>query len=248
MSAVEVYPRPLHEKERDLLHTVLPIDRPGYSRYRDLIASMLVLGEGRRGKGNIVLGFKADAPDISSPLSPVVAYGTVETTQDSFSITVREYVDDQIDIEIVSSHGQPVADHFEEKRRWTYSSWLPGQKSPANGAPVREVQIEDGVVLAISKEEHRLWVYGQANGMNILVPITHFYGELMKRKEIRDPKIALDAKRLFTHLESFPDDELRAAFIAYNEVKPKVTVTSSIPPQRKRGWKKFVSKLWRSTV
>jgi hypothetical protein len=248
VSVVETYPRPLREKERDLLHTVLPIDRPGYSRYRDLIASMMVLGDGRRGKGNIVLGFKGDTADIYSPLAPVIAYGMVEATQDNFSITVREYVGDQIDIEIVSAHGHPVGDHFEEKRRWTYSSWLPGQNSPANGAPVREVHIQDGVVLALCKDEKRLWIHNRANGMNILVPITHYYSELMKRKGIRDPKIALDVKRLFTHLDSFKDEELRAAFIAYNEQKPKVTVTASMPPQRKRGWKEFVSKLWGSTV
>ena len=46
---------------------------------------------------------------------PVIAYGMVETTRDAFTITVREEVAAQINVEIVSRRGEEIPDHFEEK-------------------------------------------------------------------------------------------------------------------------------------
>jgi len=220
------YPRMLRPKERELLECVLPPDRPGYDRYRALIGVMQVIGEGRRGTGNFVLGREGDTPDISSPLSPVVAYGAVETTRDTFSVTVREYAGDQIDVEIVSSHGEEIPDHFEEKRRWTYSGWNPGEPSPATGSPVREVALDDSCTLAIAGTEKRIWIYDRATGMVHLLPITNFYNALMLQKGIRDPAVALRSALLFENLRSYTDADLRAAFVEYNAFRHRVTVTA----------------------
>src|ERR1700690_798280 len=100
------YPRPLRPKELDLLETVLPVDRPGYRALRDRMESMTVLGEGRRGEGDLMLGIPPDAPDTVSPLPPVIAYGVVETTRDAFTISVREEAWAQINVEIVSGTGK----------------------------------------------------------------------------------------------------------------------------------------------
>jgi hypothetical protein len=239
------YPRKLREKERELLDSVLPVDRPGYKKYCDLIESMVVLAEGRRGKGNFVLGYEGDIADINSPLAPVIAYGILQATHDQFSITVRECVAEQIDCEIVSSRGEEVPDHFEEKRRWTYSTWLPNSPSPATGSPVRGVSIDANVVLAIAKEERRLWAYDSATGMNHLVPITNFYNELMLHKSIRDPKIALKSGLFFADCDKYTDAELRMSFIAYNKLKPKVQVSPVEPVLKERGLKLFVQNIFR---
>ncbi len=236
------YPRILKSKEKDLLEFVLPSDRPGYRRYRDLIGTMVVIGEGRRGTGNLVLGRTNDVPDRESPLPPVVAYGAVETTIGTFSVTVRECVGNQIDVEIVSAHGGEVSDHCDEKRRWTYSTWRPGSPSPANGRPVREVVLAEGVVLAISREERRLWVFDGKSGMNLLIPITNFYNELMLHRSIRDPKVALSSRSLFTDLDAYSDEDLRASFIAYNKLKPKVDMKSPVPIPERRGLGAVVKK------
>ena len=229
------YPRGLREKERDLLEFVLPEDRSGYRQYREWIASMVVLGEGRRGKGNLVLGTKGDKADVTSPLAPVIGYGVVETTLDRFSITVREYVGRQIDVEIVSTRGEEVPDHFEEKRRWTYSSWKPGVPSPATGHPLREVVIAGNLTLAIAKLEKRLWVYDRASGMNLLIPITNFYNELMLHRAIRDPQTALKSDLFFQNLDSYTDPDLRASFVAYNKLKRKVELEVA-PPIEEPKW------------
>jgi hypothetical protein len=231
------YPRSLRPKERDLLESVLPPDRLGYRRYRGLLETMQVIGEGRRGAGNLILGHPGDVPDLTSPLAPVVAYGVVETTKDRYTITVRECVDDQIDAEIVSLHEEEIPEHFEEKRRWTYASWMPGSASPATGMPVREVKIDSRSVLVIASADRRLWLYDGETGMNHPLPVTNYHNELMLHKQIRDPALALKAGLLFDQLSSYSDDDLRGAFVSYNAARRRVEVgTLPPPPRSKRGF------------
>lgn len=230
-----MYPRTLRPKEQDLLEAVLPLDRPGYRQYRELLSRMVVLGEGRRGAGNLVLGISGDRPDVTSPLPPVVAYGMVETTRNTFSVTLREVVSDQIDVEIVSSRGEEVPDHFEEKRRWTYSTWIPGSQSPATGEQAREVRISETLVLGILSSEQRLLLHHSRTGMVHLIPITGFYNELMVHKNIRDPKTALNAKLLFQNLPSYSDEDLRSSFISYNRLKRRVSIAEATPVPRTTG-------------
>lgn len=241
----DTYPRPLRQKERDLLEFVLPPDRPGYRQLRDRIETMIVLAEGRRGSGNIVLGMPGARADVSSPLPAVIAYGVVETTRDVFTVTVRECVDDQVDVEIVSSRGESIPDHFEEKRRWTYSSWKPGMPSPATGAPVREVRVAATLTLAIVPQEHRIWMYDATTGINHLIPITNFHNELMLHKGIRDPKVALATSTFFEESHTYSDTDLRAAFIAYNRVRKKVELPMYEEAARPRGWTNIFRRIFR---
>lgn len=240
------YPRKLRPKERDLLEFVLPAESPGYAELRNLIRNMIVLAEGRRGKGNFVLGNPGDVADIVSPLAPVIAYGVAETTLDTFTVTVRECAGDQIDVEIVSSHGGEIPDHFEEKRRWTYSEWKPGRPSPASHAAVHEVKINDTLTFVVAGQEKRLWLHDGATLMNHLIPITNFYNELMLHKGIRDPKIALNSNLLFEQLGSYPDADLRAAFIAYNKLKRRVEIVAEQVEKRESGiaafFRRFIRK------
>lgn len=242
-----VFPRTLRPKELDLLEFVLPPDRTGYKEYREHIAGMVVLGEGRRGPGNLVLGYEGDRPDVTSPLAPVIAYGMVVTTRGRFSVTVREYLGRQIDVEIVSSREEEVPDHFEEKRRWTYSSWRPGDPSPSSGKPVREVPIADGTVLAISTEDKRLWVFDAATGIVHLLPITNFYNELMLLKGIRDPGIALRSGLFFEKHASYSDEELRTTFVAYNKLKRRIDIHPVEPRPARRGVTAFLGGIFRRT-
>jgi len=239
------YPRPLRPKELDLLETVLPADRPVYRALRDRLESMTVLGEGRRGEGDLILGFPGDPPDGISPLSPVIAYGMVETTHDAFSISVREEAGNQIDIEIVSGSGRRIPDHYEEKRRWTYSRWSPGEASPATGAPVREVSIEAGVTLAFAPAEKRIWIHERSTGIVRLIPITNYYNELMIHKGIRDPRVALAPSLLWENLNSFSDGDLLHAFVSYNAIRRRVPLHPDSPPVRRSGIPLFIRQLFR---
>jgi hypothetical protein len=230
------FPRSLRAKEEDLLLSVLPIERPGYATLRAHLRDLVVLAEGKRGSGHLILGPAGTVPDVGAPLPPVIAFGAVEATTGTFFITVRESSGTQLDVELVSQRGEEVPDHFEEKRRWTYSTWAPGMASPATGARVREVDIEQGVVLAICPAEKRLWVWEKSGGVVLLIPVTNFYNELMLQNRVRDPEVALRSQLLFERADSWPAAELRSAFRAYNATRKRVEL---LEPSREQppGWR-----------
>jgi hypothetical protein len=201
----------------------------------------MVIGEGRRGEGNIILGRPGDTPETAAPLLPVVAYGVVEGTRDRYTVTVREYAGEQLDVELVSMHGEAIPDHFEEKRRWTYSTWAPGNPSPATGATPREVVIDEKCVLALAAGEKRIWVHDRESGMNLPIPITNFHNELMLHKRIRDPRVALRSDKFFDELDRYSDGDLRAGFVAYNTVRHRVHLVEVPPAARPEPfWKRML--------
>lgn len=193
---------------------------------------MSVVSVGRRGDGNLILAPAGHAPDLESPLPSVIAFGELTGEHGVGSVTVREEVGGQIEVEIVDPGDAP------EGRRWTYSSWIPGTVCPQCSAPPREVALPTGsgstVTLAICPRDRRLWVHIGRNGMCRPVPVTLFYSELMRRTGMRDPAIALRSDRLFDALGSFTDQELAIAFISYNHVRAKVADDDPLMPPAPR--------------
>ena len=247
MSKNSEYPRPLNERERDWLEWLLPEDRRGYRDYRSALEKFEVIGEGRRGKGNLVLGYPGDKPDLTSPLSPVFAYGLIEGVEGSISILAREEAGNQIEIEIVPLRGEAVPRSLTEKSRWTYSTWSPSRPCPCCGKTPREVPIgtpKTEAVLTVCPSDHRLWVYDVISGVNHLIPVTNFYNELMLVRQIRDPQIALHPSYLFSHLTDFSDEDLVHAFVVYNKIRKKVdSVTDHLVASRRdKSFKKFLKK------
>ncbi len=229
------YPRPLTTRERSWLEWILPADRPGYDQYRALLKELAVIGQGRRGEGEVILGPPGALPDLNPPLGPVLSYGAIETNFGTISVTFREPVDGQISLEIVSHRSDRVPEEFEEARRWTYAAWNPGDPCPQCLRPVREVAMRATVsgrfVLAVCSFDRRLWVYDEATRVNRLIPVTNFYNEIMLHKNIRDPKIALDSKRFFADLAAYTDADLAHAFRTYNALKTKVHVDGVVEPE-----------------
>ena len=192
-----------------------------------------------------MMGLPGDTPDTGSPLPPVIAYGAVETTRGSYSVTVREESGNQINVEIVSGGGTPLPDHKEEKRRWTYSWWSPGGVSPATGAPVREVPVDQDVTLAFAPAEKRIWIHERSGGIVRLIPITNYYNELMIRRGVRDPRVALVPSLLWRDLASTSDDDLRGAFVAYNALRRGIPLRVDSPAARRPGIPLFIRQLFR---
>jgi len=228
------YPRPLSPREREWIEWILPSDRAAYRSCRELISSMMVIGPGRRGKGEIIIGESTDKPDFSEPLTSVAAYGAIETDVGTISITLREPANNQISLEIVSHRSEDIPPRFEEHRRWTYSTWVPGTPCPQCNRICREVPMHTTpaspgqFVLAFCTTDDRLWVYDSTSGMVRLIPLTNYYNELMLHKNIRDPKIALDAKRLFRKMVTYTDADLAYAFLTYNTMRAKIQVEGRI--------------------
>ncbi len=239
-----MYPKPLSDRVQEWIAWILPVDRAGYRQYREVIHSMVIIGEGRRGKGEMILGRAGASVDFSAPLAPVFAYGAIETNFGTISITLREMMDEQISVEIVSQRAEEVPEEFEESRRWTYSTWKPGDVCPQCGKVAREVSmqsvatLQEHFVLVLCSQDRRLWVYDVSSQVNRLIPTTNYYNELMLHKNIREPKTALDPKRLFTALSSFSDSELTYAFFTYNKLKTKVHLVGGMlaTETKKHSW------------
>jgi hypothetical protein len=232
------YPRELTANERDLLLWVLPADRRGYQEYRELVQQWKVVAQGRRGEGNYILAAAGEHADLDSPLSHVVAYGMVEMESGELSVSVRERVQNQIEYEILAVRGSVDVGVGREIRRWSLSSWQPGSSCPQCGRAVREVPITSAigqtVVLALCAYDRRLWLYDGQRGVNLPIPVSNFYNELMLHKNIRDPNIAFDFKRLFSDLHTFSDADLRRAFRSYNKIRTKVVLESDVVVEAQR--------------
>lgn len=232
MEEPETFPRDLTHVECELLFWLLPEDRPGYSEYRTLFAQWKVVARGRRGDGNYIIAAPTEQPDNESPLPQLLAYGIVETTSGRISISIRERLGDQVEFEIVYPQSNRDFSTEDEVRRWTYSYWLPSHTCPACNHSLREVAMSTRVgqrfVLAACSYDKLFWVYDGETKVNHPIPTTNFYNELMLHENIRDPKIALDSKRLFTDLATYSDGDLILAFVTYNKLRSKISLNQPI--------------------
>jgi hypothetical protein len=215
---MQQFPRELTPREKFLLFTVLPVEKPGYNLYHEKINELLVTGFGRFKNNNIILGKKNTVPDLSFSSTPVFAAGTVKISGDEIDIIINEEVDDEIEIDISLSNSNVIPDEILVQEKWSYSDWNPGDKSPHDNKDVREVVISQGkYVLAFASSHKKIWLHQYENGVNYLIPLTNFYNELMGFKRIKDPKEALNPKMLFQKLNHFSDDDLMNAFVLYNK-------------------------------
>ncbi|GJQ19765.1 MAG: hypothetical protein HBSIN02_01200 [Bacteroidia bacterium] len=232
MNEEEHFPRDLTQLESELLLWVLPEDRPGYNEMRRYVRKWKVTSRGRRGAGNYILSPLDERIDLESPLPQVLAYGVLETDRGEIAVSVREPMGKQIEFEITKLGAGELDSGFHEHRRWTLSAWHPSLPCPKCGKPCREVFMRTSggrsLTLGVCRGDERLWIYDRLTGMNIPVPITNFYNELMLHKKVRDPEIALDPRRFFADLPGFRDRELIEAFRTYNMIRTKVSMEDDI--------------------
>ncbi len=221
------FPRKLNEIEKQLLFSLLPAERNGYREYREKIENYFVLGYGRFGNGNLILGNEDDEIDLTMPSAPVFAVGNILTSAGDVYIVIHEEFENQIEIDfsnpdILNSTGIKLLSS------WSYSTWKPGMKNPANKEKLREIHIvKNALVVAISQSDKKIWVFEKNSGVNHFIPVTKFYDELMRIKGEKDPKIALDASRFFTHLHSYSDELIARAFLVYNKYWKKLEIDST---------------------
>lgn len=233
-----MFPRELSSREFAWITWLLPEDRPGYHRFRKLIQPLFVIGEGRWGAQDFVLGPIGGMIDHTEGMRPVVAFGTIHGDTCDVTLSLHEPNDEGlIEFQLGTSTNGPVPFDFRERSRWTYSTWSPGDLCPATGAAVREVVLATGTLgtlrLAISPGQRVIWLHNENDRTNTLVPISGFYNELVIAKRIRDPKVALNHRLLFTQAALFNDADIVEAFVRYNVLYRKVNVgVFDPPPQR----------------
>jgi len=212
------FPRKLTEKEKTILFSVLPENKSGYNYYRDKIDSLLVIGQGRFDRKNLLLGKEGNKPDLSVPSNPVFACGTLICKETEIDILIHEEFDDEIEFDITTSNSSKIEDGFTVISKWNYSEWKPGDKAPKDKSFVREiVVIPDMYKLAIAPEHKKIWLHDLKSGVNHLIPVSNFYNQLMMVKDIRNSKIALNPGLFFQNLEEYTDEDLISALVTYNK-------------------------------
>jgi hypothetical protein len=237
MNNGRTFPRRLTNIENQLLFSVLPERKSGYKLYRDKINSLLVIGAGRFGGGNFILGKEDRKPDISLPSSSVFAIGTDIYEEGIIDIIIHEEVDDEIeyDISFQDKNGlnKSIPDSLTAVKEWNYSEWNPGDNAPDDNSSVREINILDNkYLLAIAPDHKKIWLHEYESGVNFLIPVTNFYNELMRIINVSETKIALNPSSFFASHTNFADEELRSAFISYNRYLKRVNIKESIPVQQ----------------
>ncbi len=243
------YPRPLSRSESELLEWVLPAESPGYAKYWEWVRRWMVIGEGRRGEGSLILGSPDVRPDETLPTSHVIAYGVVETSRGSLAVDVRERVADQIEVDIMPFSPGVSQNLSGVVRRWTLSTWKPGDGCPQCGVQCREVPMTTSagrvLSLAFCRRDRRIWLRDDNDQMTMPIPLTNFYNELMLHLKIREPRTALHPDQLFRDLDKYSDLDMLVAFRNYNVIHTKIRPEETIVvPEEKKPAHRFPPLVW----
>jgi hypothetical protein len=242
----QIYPRELTQREKNWLFTMLPEDRPGYKNFRNKISNSVVIGEGRFGEGNFILGNKGDEPDYTISSAPVFAVGQIFCDNCTIDVIIHEEDEGQIEVDISTLTGNKPPEKAEMKSYHTYSEWKPGDSAPGDEAQIREVHlVKNEIVLAIAPSHKKIWVYDNSYMVNHFIPVSNFYNEIMKFDDIKDPKIALDPKRLFNKTNEFSDKEIIAGFISYNKQWKRISLDYSQFEEKKPARKKSIFNIFK---
>lgn len=210
----------ISQNEIKLLMSILPESKPGYKLYRDLILRMNFAGEGRFGNGNFYLGNKNAAGDTSIPSAPVFAIGTVFTNLGSIDVLIHEQEDELIEIQL----SQRVDDKTELiiNESTSFSEWKCGDNSPGNVDIVYEFGIiKDAYTLVIDRTNRKIWLHNHLTGVNHLIPVSNYFNELMRLKEIKDEKFFKNPSSFFENLDRFAPVDFKLAFYQYNKFMRK---------------------------
>ena len=211
------FPRKLTSQETGWLFTALPENKLGYMQYRKILDGLTVIGFGRFGGGNLILGVEGDIIDLEVSSAHIFAISNISFEKANIYVAIHEELERQIEIDLKIDNEENIPDNLNQSKIWTYSNWVPGEKAPHDNTRVREVHlVKNEIVLAIAPLHKKVWVYNSRSGINHFVPVTNFYNEMILLTEVKDPLVALNPGRLFTNLDEFTDEQLTAGFLTYN--------------------------------
>ncbi len=237
----------LTTSELEFVKWLLPRESEVYNDILHRIEHGVVLGEGRWGVGDLMIGTEGEAIDLTLGMSPVIAYGECRIGGTDVSISIHEpNVDDQIEIQFSGLY--PIPESPSVDSGWTYSYWQPGMNSPISGVPVRTIELNTGhgilrYVLAIDSTKRSIWLHHTQTAFNELLPVTGFVDELLRTHGIRDAGSVTQPTKIFERLSEFSDNDLRRAFIEYaKQSQRKFEVEDLITePEQPKG---FLKKLF----
>lgn len=222
------YPRKLTEQEKDWLYYLLPAERKGYAEYRKKLEGMQVIGEGRFGEGNYILGYEKDVPDPSYPSLPVFACGQILFEKCTVQVTIHEEHDNKVEYSINNINGEGLPEGQKEKSRWSNSYWKPGEKSQFNNNELREIEVTKNkgeIVIVLSKVNPSICIYEEETGINHIIPATNYLNELLRGKTNIDKTKGVNVKYVMDHNEIFKDEDYIKAFVQYSKQWRKIDLS-----------------------
>ena len=217
------FPRQLTCREKKWLFAALPENKLGYRQYRDIIENLLILGFGRFGEGNYILGQEGESIDTDASSSPILAVANITFDVGKVYVTIHEELEGQIEVDIKGSSLDHIPDDLDQSKVWTYSNWVPGEKAPFDKSKVREIHlVKNDIVLVIAPVHKKIWVYNSKSGINHFIPVTNYYNEIMILLNNKNAETALNPGRLFTNLDEFSDKQLAQGFLVYNKYANRI--------------------------
>lgn len=230
---MENFPRELYNYEKEILFSVLPESKIGYKKYMQQISEMKVIGQGRFGGGNFILGFEGDEVELDIPSTSVFASGIVKSNQLNFDVTIHQEEENQIEYDISPFGKIDVDEEIKIESVTSISFWNKNEKSPFDDSPVNEfVVLKNKYTLVIDSSAKKIWMNDFKTGINHIIPLTNFYNELMRFKNIREQNIALNPGRFFNDLEKYSEEDLLSAFLMYDKYMNRFNLQQKIFPQK----------------
>lgn len=218
------FPRDLTKIEEMVLYSILPENKNGYNDYRNKISNLKVLGNGRFGGNNFILGKEGIEIDLSISSAPVFAIGTVSFAECDSETVIHEEQDEMIeyDINLIQNitNANLTLDQFVKDEIINVDSlsfWNPGDKALYDHSFVNEFELFPGkYVLAVAASLKKIWLHSFQTGVNHIIPLTNFYNELMRHKNIKDHTVALNPNKFFEQVEEYSVDDIRKTLINYS--------------------------------
>lgn len=210
-----IYPRKLTPSERTILFSILPDVKTGYKNYRSLIDRFYLIGEGRFGNGNLILGEPDKLPDSLTSSAPVFALGNIFTADQDYYVVIHSIDEGAIEIQI---DPYPLKDETVITKVVSYSDWVPGMESPENNSRVHQYLIkEEEYLLAVCPLSKKIWLHEYITGVNHIIPKSNFVNELMQIQKVTEDKSLINPSNFFENINKFPDDEIKLSFLRYNK-------------------------------
>lgn len=241
-------PRSLSVAELEFIRWLLPEHSEVYAQTLKTIESGQVIGEGRWGLGDIMIGNNNIEIDHTLSMMPVIALGECITNLGSLSISIHEpNLDDMIEVQFSGIF--PLPEHIEVISGWTYSYWHPGLPSPSTGEAVREVMLLTTTnipryTIVLSPSNKMLWCYDHVTKFNQLLTVTGFMDELLRTHGIRDAALVTNPTKMFEQLNNFSDTDIRKAFSKYARVTVRKLDVSDIVIEQSSTKTSLISKLF----
>ncbi|MEP7235818.1 MAG: hypothetical protein ABI778_11045 [Ignavibacteriota bacterium] len=242
------FPRELSVEEKEFFSWILPESNLAYKAYNQFALTSHAIGEGRWGTGNLLLDNKNSPIDTTLGMPPVIAYGEFLINNIPSSLSVHEYnIDDQLEVQFSGIF--PIPDSPLISNKWCYSYWKPGDPCPATGSRLREIAIYNTksiaiFVLAISAAKKVLWLHDVVSGFNQLIPVTAFYDELLRTKQIRDAALISRPATFFERIDNFSDTEYTLALLEYDKKASRKFESKDIMIGSEQQNKSFFQKLF----